>query len=142
MSTEEAKGTYENNSSSAANGGAAGPKTAEPNLADELHEFGNQLVAVLRATRESARTKDLEQQVTSAMKDVEKQVNESWKAVKGKVQPGNVPGTIKGTATTAADEVQAGLARGMRGVNERLAKMAKDAETSRAKAPADAPRNE
>ena len=117
--------------------GQAGQETKmpEPNLADEFREFGKQLTALLQTVRESPRAKEIEQQVTHALREMERQVNEAMASAREKTQAQDWQGTIKGAATTAADETQRGLARGLRSINERMAKAAQDMEQSRSKPP-------
>lgn len=109
-------------------------KTPELNLTDEFREFGRQLTALLHTLRETPRAKEIEQQVTQAMRDMERQVNEALASARQKSQSGDWKETIKGAATTAADETQRGLARGLHSLNERMAKVAQEAEKGRPKA--------
>jgi hypothetical protein len=108
-------------------------RTAEPNLTEEFREFGRQLTTLLHTLRESPRAKEIEQQVTQAMREMERQVNEALAGARQKTQAGDWKETIKGAATTAADETQRGLARGLHSLNERMAKAAQEADKSRAK---------
>jgi hypothetical protein len=108
-------------------------RTPEPNLTEEFHEFGRQLTTLLHTLRESPRAKEIEQQVTQAMREMERQVNEALAAARQKAQAHEWKETIKGAATTAADETQRGLARGLHALNERMAKAAQEAEKSRGK---------
>jgi hypothetical protein len=112
-----------------------GAKTTELNLAEEFREFGKQLAALLQTVRESPRAKEVEQQVTHAMREMERQVNEALATTRERAQAQDWKGTIKGTATTAADETQRGLARGLHALNERMAKTTQDMEQSRSKPP-------
>jgi hypothetical protein len=108
-------------------------KAPELSLAEEFREFGRQLTALLQTVRESPRAKEIEQQVTHAMREMERQVNEALAGAHEKAQAQDWKGTIKGAATTAADETQRGLARGLHALNERMAKAAQDMEQSRSK---------
>lgn len=108
-------------------------KTPEPNLTEEFREFGRQLTMLLHAVRESSRAKEVEQQVTQAMHEMERQVNEALATAREKTQAREWKETIKGAATTAADETQRGLARGLHALNERMAKMAQEADKSHGK---------
>lgn len=108
-------------------------KSAEPNLTEEFHEFGRQLTTLLRTVRESPRAKEFEQQVMQAMHEMERQVGEAMATAREKTQTHEWKETIKGAATTAADETQRGLARGLHSLNERMAKMAQETDKSRAK---------
>jgi hypothetical protein len=108
-------------------------KISEPNLTEEFREFGRQLTTLLHTVRETPRAKEIEQQITQAMREMERQVNEALAAARQKAQGQDWKETIKGAATTAADETQRGLARGLHALNERMAKAAQDAEKSRSK---------
>jgi hypothetical protein len=108
-------------------------KGPELSLAEEFREFGRQLAALLQTVRESPRAKEIEQQVTHAMREMERQVNEALATGREKAQAQDWKGTIKGAATTAADETQRGLARGLHTLNERMAQAAQDMERSRVK---------
>ncbi len=142
MSANEPMGTYEPsgaNEPAEANQPVMGvlPATAEtrppePNLTEEFREFGRQLSALLRAVRESPRAKDVETQVTQAMRDMERQVNEAMENARLRAQAADWRQTLKGAATTAADETQRGLARGLHAVNQRMAKTVQEAEKNRA----------
>lgn len=113
--------------------GAGEARTTEPTLTEEFREFGRQLTTLLHSLRESPRAKDIEQQVTQAMREMERQVNEALASARVKTQGADWKDTIKGAATTAADETQRGLARGLHSLNERMAKTAQEAEKNRAK---------
>jgi hypothetical protein len=108
-------------------------KPPELNLAEEFREFGRQLAALLHTVRQSPRAKEIEQQVTQAMREMERQVNEALASAREKTQAQDWKGTIKGAATTAADETQRGLAWGLHALNERMAKAAQDADKSHSK---------
>jgi uncharacterized coiled-coil DUF342 family protein len=108
-------------------------KIPEPNLTEEFREFGRQLTTLLRTVRESPRAKEIEQQVTQAMREMERQVNEALAAAREKTPAQDWKETIKGAATTAADETQRGLARGLHALNERMAKMSQETDKSRDK---------
>ncbi len=99
-------------------------RTPELTLSDEFREFGRQLAALLRVVRESPRAKEVEAQVNQAMRDMERQVNEAM----NRAQAADWKGTLKGAAAVAADETQRALARGLRTVNEQMAKTVQEAE--------------
>ncbi len=101
----------------------------ESTLSDEFREFGRQLAALLRVVRQSPRAKEVEAQVNQAMRDMERQVNEAM----NRAQAADWKGTLKGAAAAAADETQRTLARGLRTVNEQMAKTVQDAEKNRAR---------
>lgn len=116
-----------------ATGGAEETRAPEPNLTEEFREFGRQLTTLLHTLRETPRAKEIEQQVTQAMREMERQVNEALANARQKTQASDWKETIKGAATTAADETQRGLARGLHALNERMAKAAQETDKSRAK---------
>lgn len=135
MSTEEIRMDPENTGGTPTpDSGAAPPKTPEPNLADELREFGKQIEGLFQTARTSTRGKEVEQQLTAAWRDVEKGVN----AAISKAQSSDVKGTVQGTARYAADEAQSGLARGLHGLNEWMSQKLHHIEENRKKREADA----
>lgn len=112
----------------------ATPKGTDPNLADELREFGKQIEGLFNTARTSPRGKEIEQQLTSAWRDVEKGVN----AAITKAQTSDISGTVQGTGKYAAEEVQGGLARGLRSLNQWLAGKKNEIDESRKQREADA----
>ncbi len=139
MSTNEPMGTNEP-AGTTQPGTALQPSTVETRppettLAEEFREFGRQLAALLHAVRESPRAKEVETQVNQAMRDMERQVNEAMNTARERAQVTDWKQTLKGAATTAADETQRGLAKGLRSVNERMAKAVQEAEKNRAQTP-------
>ncbi|MGE5141024.1 MAG: hypothetical protein ACM3JD_16275 [Rudaea sp.] len=110
---------------------STGAQPAETALSDEFREFGRQLSALLRVVRESPRARDLEQQVTQAMREMEHQVDDAVANARERARVEDWRGTLKGAASTAADETQRGLAKGLRVVNERLARTIQEAERGR-----------
>lgn len=95
-------------------GANAGAKTTDTVLADELREFGKQIEAMFHTARTSSRGKEIETQLTAAWRDVEKGVNTAIT----KAQSSDLKGTVQGTAQYAADEIQTGLARGLKNLNQ------------------------
>lgn len=112
----------------------AAPKPPEPNLAEELREFGKQIEGLFNTARTSSRGKEIEQQLTSAWRDVEKGVNSAI----AKAQSSDFSGTVQGTSKYAADEVQGGLARGLRSLNQWMSGKRNQVEEGRKKREADA----
>lgn len=116
------------------NAAGAAPKTADPNLADELREFGKQIEGLFNTARTSPRGQEIQQQLTTAWRDVEKGVNSAI----AKAQSSDISGTVQGTGKYAADEVQGGLARGLRSLNQWMAGKKNQIDESRKKHEADA----
>lgn len=110
-------------------GGTLDAKTSDPVLVDELREFGRQIEGLFQTARSSTRGKELEAQLTQAWRDVEKGVNDAI----AKAQSSDIKGTVQGTTQYAADEVQSGLARGLKGINTWMAQKRADAEDRRKK---------
>jgi Skp family chaperone for outer membrane proteins len=115
-------------------GGAPTSKPNEPNLADELREFGKQIENMFQAVRTSPRGKEVEQQLTAAWRDVEKGINTAI----AKAQSSDIKGTVQGTAQYAADEAQSGLARGLRSLNQWMAQKLRQIDENRKKREAEA----
>ncbi|MBI4670860.1 MAG: hypothetical protein HY741_04220 [Chloroflexi bacterium] len=131
MSTEEIRMNPENTGGTPTpeGGAASSPKPTDPNLADELREFGKQIETLFNTARASTRGKEVEQQLTAAWRDVEKGVN----AAITKAQSSDFKGTVQGTAQYAADEAQSGLARGLRGLNQWMSQKLNQVEENRKK---------
>ncbi len=134
MSTEEARmdpaGEPMNEDTSTeqpTSGTNAGAKTADAVLADELREFGKQIEAMFHTARTSTRGQEIEAQLTSAWRDVEKGVNNAISQAK----TSDIKGTMQGTAQYAADEIQTGLAKGLKNLNQWLAQKRAEAEERR-----------
>lgn len=136
MSTEEIRTEPAQSAEQGTTENAAGaePKAPEPNLADELREFGKQIEGLFNTARTSPRGIEIEQQLTSAWRDVEKGVNSAIT----KAQSSDISGTVQGTGKYAADEVQGGLARGLRSLNQWMSGKRNQVEESRKKHEADA----
>jgi hypothetical protein len=131
MSTQEIRMDPENPGGAPQPESSAGPapKSTDPNLADELREFGKQIESMFNTARTSPRGKEIEQQLTSAWRDVEKGVNTAIT----KAQSSDISGTVQGTAQYATDEVQGGLARGLHSLYQWMGQKRNAAEESRKK---------
>jgi hypothetical protein len=105
----------------------AASKLNETDLANELREFGKQIEAMFQTARSSTRGKEIEAQLTAAWRDVENGVNNAI----AKAQASDVKGTVTGTTKYAADEVQTGLARGLKSLNSWLSQKRTDIEDRR-----------
>ena len=134
MSTEEARmdpaGAPMNEAPAAEQataGATTGAKTTDAVLADELREFGKQIEAMFHTARTSTRGQEIEAQLTSAWRDVEKGVNNAI----NKAQSSDLKGTVQGTAQYAADEIQTGLAKGLKNLNQWLSQKRTDMEEKR-----------
>ncbi len=131
MSTEQAHmdpaGTAEPHATETNTAGNAGAKTTDTVLADELREFGKQLEAMFHTARTSTRGQEIETQLTAAWRDVEKGVNNAINQAKAS----DLKGTVQGTAQYAADEIQTGLAKGLKSLNQWLAQKRTDMEEKR-----------
>ncbi len=113
--------------------GTSGGETrmGEPNLSEEFREFGRQLTLLLKTMRESPQARQFESQMTQALRDMERQVNEALNTARQRTQTQDWKDTIKGAATTAADETQRGLARGLHVLNQQMAKTVQETEKNR-----------
>lgn len=134
MSTEEARmdpaggpAPETTHTTEAETGSTTGAKTADAILADELREFGKQIEALFHTARTSTRGQEIETQLTAAWRDVEKGVNTAI----NKAQSSDLKGTVQGTAQYAADEVQTGLAKGLKNLNQWLSQKRTETEESR-----------
>ncbi len=135
MSTEEIRMEHEQPAAEAqpAADADATPKVADPNLANELREFGKQIEGLFNTARTSPRGQEIQQQLTSAWRDVENGVNGAI----AKAQSSDLSGTVQGTGKYAVDEVQSGLARGLRSLNQWMAGKKNQIDENRKKREAD-----
>lgn len=145
MSTDEARGetvsvppAAETPTGAGAETTASGAPTTEAgvpepqgNLAQELRELGKQIQAILLTVRNDPRAREVEQQVSSAMRDAERQVAEALSTVRKDMESGKLQEKVRGTAAVTADQVESGLAHGLRGINQRMAKFVQDTEQAR-----------
>lgn len=115
-------------------GDSGAAKSADPNLADELREFGKQIEGLFNTARTSPRGQEIEKQLTAAWRDVETGVN----AAINKAQNSDVKATVQGTAQYATDEMQGGLARGLRSLNQWMSGKITQADENRKKREAEA----
>jgi hypothetical protein len=133
MSTEEmrmeptADSASDQEKMTAASATAAQGKANDTELANELREFGKQIEAMFQTARSSSRGKEIETQLTAAWRDVENGVNNAI----SKAQASDVKGTVQGTTKYAADEVQNGLARGLKSLNVWMSQKRVDIEERR-----------
>lgn len=91
-----------------------------PNLQKEIEEFGRQIAESFRVARQTARGKEIEQQVKSALGDAEKFLTDAYNAVRAQIDTPEFKDQVGTTAKNAADEVQNQLAIGLRAVNEKI----------------------
>ncbi len=109
---------------------ATAPQSAEASLSEEFRVFGKNLTALLHALRESRQAKEIETEVTQAFRDVEHQFTEAMNTAQQRLKEQNLKDTLVGAAQTASDETARGLAKGLRMVNERMAKMVQETENA------------
>lgn len=108
-------------------------KAPEVSLEQELRELGKQIQALLFTVRSDPRTKEIEVQVTSAMRDAERQVAEALSTLRKEFEAGKVQEKVKGTAAGTAEQMETGLARGLHGINQRMAKFVQETEDARSR---------
>lgn len=127
FTTPSDSGTGSTSTGETYTGSTTGTRTADVILADELREFGKQIEALFHTARTSTRGQEIETQLTAAWRDVEKGVNGAIT----KAQGSDVKATVQGTAQYAADEVQTGLAKGLKNLNQWLAQKRMETEEQR-----------
>ncbi len=114
---------------------ATAPQSGEASLSEEFRVFGKNLNALLHALRESRQAKEVETEVTQAFHEIERQFTEGMNTAQQRLKEQNLKDTLKGAAQTASDETARGLAKGLRLVNERMARVVEETEKAGAPKP-------
>ncbi len=104
-------------------------------LGQELRELGRQLQEALRVAREHPHTKEFEQQVSKAVKDLGVELDRALKSAQTNDQVHKVGEQVKQTAQAiqasgAKEDIERGLAAGLRALNEQIARAIAEAEKS------------
>ncbi len=110
-------------------------KREQFDLAQELREFGRQLQEALRVAREHPQTREIEHQVSKAVADLGTELDRALKQAQTNEHIAKVGEQVKQTAQAikasgAKEDVERGLAAGLRALNEQIARAIAEAEKS------------
>jgi hypothetical protein len=105
----------------------------EYDLAQELRELGEQLKRAFQVAREHPQTKEFERQVAQAVKDLSAEIDRALKSTRDdehiKKAEAHVREAVQSVKDGGAKEdVERGLAKGVRALNEQIRKAIEDAE--------------
>lgn len=102
-------------------------------LAQELRELGRQLQEAIRVAREHPQTKEFERQISKAVSDLSAQIDRAVQSAtedehvkKAGEQVKQAAQSFKGSGAT--EDIERGLARGVRVLNEQLRRAIEEAE--------------
>ncbi|CAG0942378.1 hypothetical protein ANRL1_00923 [Anaerolineae bacterium] len=103
------------------------------NLAQELRDLGEHLTQLLRVARDHPQTKEFERQVSQAVKDLGEQIDRAMKTAKEDERVKNAETQVRQFAQSvkeggAKDDIERGLAKGVRALNEQIRRAIEDAE--------------
>ncbi len=108
-------------------------KPEELNLAQELRELGRQIKEAVRVAREHPQTKDFERQVNQAVNQMGVDIDHALRAAqrdehvqKAGTQVKQAAQSFKGSG--AGQDIERGLAKGMRALNEQIRRAIQEAE--------------
>src|SRR5574340_558951 len=109
-------------------------KSDELNLAQELRELGRQIQQAIRVAREHPQTKEFERQVTQAVNqlgaDIDRALRSAQRDEKVQKASDQVRQAAQSIATSSAgQDIERGLAKGMRALNEQMRRAISDAES-------------
>lgn len=119
-------------------------KPEEFTLAQELRELGRQIQEAIRVAREHPQTKEFEHQVAQAVNELGRQIDHAVKQAQEDDHLRKATTTaseqFKQTADSfkasgAAEDIERGLAKGLRALNEQISRAIADAETKSKQGP-------
>lgn len=102
-------------------------------LSQELHQLGEQLKTLLRVARDHPQTQDFERQVKQAMRDLGDSIDRAISSAKEDERVKKAEEHIKQTAQSVKDggakeDIERGLAKGVRALNEQIQRVIADAQ--------------
>jgi len=105
----------------------------DTDLAQELRAMGEQLKRVLQAARDHPQTKEFERQVSQAMKDLGTEIERAVQSAKTDDRVKHAGEQVKQAAQSvkgsgAKEDVERGLAKGVRALNEQLQRAIEELE--------------
>lgn len=107
------------------------PEPQPVDLAQELRELGEQIKKALLVARDHPQTKEFERQVTQAMRDLGAEIDRALKSDPIKQASDQVKQTAHSVKESGAvDDIAAGIAKGVRALNDQIRKAIEEAEKS------------
>ncbi len=102
-------------------------------LAQELRELMQQLKEAVRVAREHPQTKEFERQISLAVTELTAQIDRAVRVAKEDEHVRHVESQVKETAEAikagqAKEQVEQGLAKGVRSLNEQIRRAVKEAD--------------
>ncbi len=109
------------------------PKRDEMELAQELRELGRQLQQMVRVAREHPQTREVEHRVAQAVGELSQQIDRALHTAREDERIKQAGSQVKQTTDAfkeshAAEDIQRGLAKGLRVLNEQIARAIAEAE--------------
>lgn len=117
-----------------------GTMSAQPpqeyDLSQELRELGEQLKRAFQAAREHPQTKEFERQVSQAVRDLSTEIERGLKAAREDALVKQAEQQVRQVVQSiqdggAKEDIERGLAKGVRALNEQIRKIIEDAERGR-----------
>ncbi|MBI5304082.1 MAG: hypothetical protein HY868_18245 [Chloroflexi bacterium] len=108
-------------------------KPPEFDLTQELQQLGERLKTLLRVARDHPQTQDFERQVKQAMRDLGDHVDRAMASAKQDERVKSAEEHIKQAAQSikdggAKEDIERGLAKGVRALNEQIQRVIEDAQ--------------
>ncbi len=108
-------------------------KPDELSLVQELRELGRQIKDAVRVAREHPQTKEFERQVNQAVNDLSADIDRAVRSAQGDEKVQKAGTQVKQAAdslrgSTAGQDIERGLAKGMRALNEQIRRAITEAE--------------
>jgi ABC-type branched-subunit amino acid transport system substrate-binding protein len=105
----------------------------EFDLAQELRELGEQLKRAIQVARDHPQTKEFERQVTQAVNDLGAEIDRALKSAREDKRVKKAETHVKEAVQSiqeggAKEDIERGLAKGVRALNEQIRKAIEEAE--------------
>ena len=110
------------------------PEPQRVELAQELHELGEQIKKALLVARDHPKTKEVENQVTQALRDLSAEIERALKSEPVKQASDQVKQTAQTVKQSGAvEDIASGIAKGVRALNDQIRKAIEEAEKTQPK---------
>jgi ABC-type branched-subunit amino acid transport system substrate-binding protein len=102
-------------------------------LGQELRDLGEQIQRAINVARNHPQTKEFERTITQAINDLGSQINHAMKSAREDERIKQAEAQVKQAAQSikeggAKDDIERGLAKGVRALNEQIRKAIEEAE--------------
>jgi len=102
-------------------------------LTQELRQLGEQIKEALRVARDHPQTKEFEQQISQAVSDLGAEIDRAMKSAREQEHVKNLGTQVKQAVQSvetsgAAQDIERGLAKGVRALNEQIRRAIEDAQ--------------